>query len=246
MYFSNFPNVYIGEGVNDDESFKYRLVKNIFRRIKIRDQMEEFATAFQGYTIKTQETPAIIASRAYGSAHLDWCVLIANNIVDFYTEWPQEEDDLQDFVADKYADPDDVHHYETQEVLYNDIIYMQQGLEVNKTFRVVMPDGTTKTEEESIYPVSNYEHESFINEKKRTIKLPTPGVVDIMQEELSSLLSYEQHSELDTQNNKRTPLNVAARFLNITGYITGSISVTDTLGTVTSYDNGPGSTTIKV
>ena len=30
-YFSYFPNVYIGEGITDDENFKYRLVKNIFR-----------------------------------------------------------------------------------------------------------------------------------------------------------------------------------------------------------------------
>ena len=30
-YFKYFPNVYVGEGVTDDEGYKYRLVKNIFR-----------------------------------------------------------------------------------------------------------------------------------------------------------------------------------------------------------------------
>ena len=33
-YFSYFPNVYVGEGVKDDEAFKYRLVKNILEKLE--------------------------------------------------------------------------------------------------------------------------------------------------------------------------------------------------------------------
>ena len=40
-YFSYFPNVYVGEGVADDEAFKYRLVKNIFRKIKARPDLNQ-------------------------------------------------------------------------------------------------------------------------------------------------------------------------------------------------------------
>ena len=67
-----------------------------------------------------------------------------------------------------------------------------------------------------------------------------------MEEELRSMLAYEPHAELDEFNNKKTPLNIAARFLDISGYISGSVNIGDNVGTVTSYDNGPGSTTIKV
>ena len=41
MFFQYLPDVYIGEGVKDDESFKYRLVKNIFRRVKVREDLEK-------------------------------------------------------------------------------------------------------------------------------------------------------------------------------------------------------------
>ena len=41
-YFSYFPNVYVGEGVQDDEAFKYRLVKNIFRKVRARPDCGEF------------------------------------------------------------------------------------------------------------------------------------------------------------------------------------------------------------
>ena len=41
-YFKYFPNVYVGEGVTDDEGYKYRLVKNIFRRVKVRADLEKY------------------------------------------------------------------------------------------------------------------------------------------------------------------------------------------------------------
>ncbi len=51
---------------------------------------------------------------------------------------------------------------------------------------------------------------------------------------------------MDDLGNKKTPMSVAARFLDITGYVTGSVDRNVDVGTVTSYDNGPGSTTILV
>ena len=35
-FFSYLQNVYVGEGIKDDEDFKYRLVKNIFRRANLQ------------------------------------------------------------------------------------------------------------------------------------------------------------------------------------------------------------------
>ena len=43
--------------------------------------------------------------------------------------------------------------------------------------------------------------------------------------------------------NKKTTLNVAQRFLDVSGYVTGSISKEDVIGAVTSYDYGPSATT---
>ncbi len=245
-YFEYFPNVFIGEGVKDDESFKYRLAKNIFRRLKVRDDMSQFITAFETYELGDDELPWTLADTMYGNSGLDWTILLTNNITDFYSQWPKKEVNLQMHVAEMYDDPDAVHHYESYEQKWNDYVIFKKGMEVNQTWRAVLPDGTTKSEEQSVYPVSNYEHEVFLNDKKRFIKLPTPGIVDTMEEELRSMLAYEPHAELDEFNNKKTPLNIAARFLDISGYISGSVNIGDNVGTVTSYDNGPGSTTIKV
>ena len=58
---------------------------------------------------------------------------------------------------------------------------------------------------------------------------------------------YEDHRELDDENDKFTPLSVAQRFLNTKGYVSGSETISlSQLGTIVSYDNGPGSSTIKL
>ena len=81
-YFSNLPNIYVGEGVSDEESFKYRLVKNIFRRVKARDDLNRYTTLFESYSIRPGETPSTLANRIYGDPELDWCILLVNNIID--------------------------------------------------------------------------------------------------------------------------------------------------------------------
>ena len=57
-FFDYLPNVYVGEGINEDESFKYRLVKNIFRRVKVRPDLEKFVNSFETYIISDGETPS--------------------------------------------------------------------------------------------------------------------------------------------------------------------------------------------
>ena len=77
---------------------------------------------------------------------------------------------------------------------------------------------------------------------KRGIKIPGSKMFQIITDEFENLVAYEPHSELDEYGNKKTPLNVAQRFLDVTGYVTGSISRDDQIGTVTSYDYGPSAT----
>jgi hypothetical protein len=238
-YFSYFPNVYVGEGISSDESFKYRLVKNIFRRVKAREDLDKYTTLFEAYSIRDGETPSSLAYRLYDDVSLDWVVLLVNNITDIYTQWPKLEVDLQNYVNEVYDDAEGVHHYETQEVLYDGIILVEKGIQVNSTWRTVMPNGDVLPENQSIYPVSNYEHEAFLNDKKRLILLPEPSMVELMVSEMFDLLEYQPHTELDDLNNKKSPLSLSSLFLTSarsSGYTTNISNVGET---VTSFDYGP-------
>ena len=144
-YFEYFPNVFIGEGVKDDESFKYRLAKNIFRRLKVRDDMSQFITAFETYELGDDELPWTLADTMYGNSGLDWTILLTNNITDFYSQWPKKEVNLQMHVAEMYDDPDAVHHYESYEQKWNDYVIFKKGMEVNQTWRAVSVSYTNLT-----------------------------------------------------------------------------------------------------
>ena len=245
-FFSFLPNVYVGEGIKDDEDFKYRLVKNIFRRAKTRADLDQYVTLLESYEIGEDETPAKLALVFFNDPFLDWLILMVNNITDVYDQWPKNIKDLQEYTRKKYIDPDSVHHYETVEATYNGEVFLEAGTQVNDTWRTVLPDGTTLGETQSIYPVTNYEYEDYLNEKKRIIKLPTPPVVELILAEFEDLIAYEPHSEIDELGNKLSPLNMSSRFLNTAGYVTGSVDRGDSVGNVTSYDNGPSSATTQV
>ena len=105
--------------------------------------------------------------------------------------------------------------------LYDGLVYIKEGIEVTETYRAVMPDGTMiKSKNESIYAVSNFEHEYYLNEKKRQIVIPVGSMIDIMVEEFEDLVSYEPHNELDEVGNKKTPISLSSRFLNNLGSVT--------------------------
>ena len=148
MYFAQLPDVYIGEGVKDEESFKYRLVKNIFRRVRMRPDMETVATSFEAYSLQDGQTPESLAYDLYDNGHYDWVILLANDIIDYYDEWPKAQRELVSYVYEKYEDPESIHHYETPKIMYNEnIVAYKEGITVNESFRAVV-DGNTKTASE--------------------------------------------------------------------------------------------------
>ena len=252
-YFSYFPNVYVGKGVEDEDQLNFVLVKNIFRRVTIREDKEKYVTFFEQYEIGEGESPASLAYRLYGDATLDWIVLIANNITDFYAQWPKTESDLQKYVTDEYDDPDSIHHYETNEIKFEGEIFMKRGTEVNSDYQVVLPNGDVVPTSQAIYPVTNYEHETFLNEKKRIVTLPVPAILDAMVAEFEDLMEYKDNDEIDEKGNKKTPQSIVGRFLvGIISPANLSSNTQSRIGAVTQFDYGPtsnvggGTTTTEV
>lgn len=237
-YFSRLPNLYVAEGITSLENFKYRLTKNLFRRVNAREDLSQYTTFFETYEIRDGDTPSSLAYQLTGESENDWIILTINNITDVYEEWPKTDAAMQSYIEAKYSVADDIHHWETNETLYDDIVFIKEGIEVNETFRAVLPDGTTLTKEESIYPVTNYEYETYLNELRRNILIPNPQIVDIIIEEFDDLVTYQPSSELDSNDNKKTELSIAQLFLDRKGSVYASATVSSELGVVTSFDYG--------
>ncbi len=66
---------------------------------------------------------------------------------------------LQKYVSDKYANPNDIHHYETP----------QSSGNTTTNIRVEVADVPTAT------AVTNYEYEQNLNDARKQIKILQPG-----------------------------------------------------------------------
>ena len=60
------------------------MAKNLFRRIKIRDDLQDVILGFEKYTIQNNERPEQIADKVYGNVNYDWVVLLVNNIINIF------------------------------------------------------------------------------------------------------------------------------------------------------------------
>ena len=46
----------------------------------------------------------------------------------------QESHRFEAYTKEVYEDPDAIHHWETNEVLWNNVVYLKEGIEVNRKF----------------------------------------------------------------------------------------------------------------
>ena len=120
-YFNELPNIRYGaDTLGSSSNGDVVLVKNLFRRAKLRDDMINVATAFQYYQIEDNERPDQIAKKAYDDANLDWVVLITNNITNINEQWPLDNESFYKYLLDKYGSDEEiqaVHHTETLKVI---------------------------------------------------------------------------------------------------------------------------------
>jgi hypothetical protein len=116
-YFRELPNIQFNNRTkNEVSNDEVIIVKNLFKRAKIREDFAQVATAFEYYSITGDERPDQVAEKFYGDPELDWVVLLTNNILNVQDEWPLNLDSFYKYMIDKYGAEesfDDVHHYET-------------------------------------------------------------------------------------------------------------------------------------
>tara|TARA_Y100000289_G_scaffold64317_1_gene76022 strand:+ start:316 stop:849 length:534 start_codon:yes stop_codon:yes gene_type:complete len=173
-YFNYFP--LMAYDIKGDKS--YRLVTDIIKRIKVRNAVKDGLVIFDKYDVKYGENPEDIAFKYYDDAELHWVVLLVNNIVDRYYEWPLTDPQFQAFLTDKYGagNEDSVHHYELAQTSgptsSSDDSHM---LEVN-------------SDTENATPITNREYEERKQNKLRQIKLLDQRFVSQFVEEFERLI----------------------------------------------------------
>tara|TARA_B100000700_G_scaffold128195_1_gene143566 strand:+ start:9747 stop:12269 length:2523 start_codon:yes stop_codon:yes gene_type:complete len=117
-YFNYLPNISLATRPIRFpwSSQQYETAKNIFRRFKIADAALDSLLYYKRYTVTDSDRPDLIAEKIYGDSDYDWVIMLANNIINPYFDWPMSSPVLEDYIANKYEKPFDIKHYTTNEV----------------------------------------------------------------------------------------------------------------------------------
>jgi hypothetical protein len=211
-YFKNIPNFEYISRVKDSQNISdYVAVKNLFKRGKLREEIFGNLNFFTKYNIIGNERPDNVAFKIYNDETLDWIVLLSNNILNVKTEWPMPQRAFDRFLIDKYRVGDEseedtyiriyngIHHYESPEIKNSSgITILKKGLIIPQDFSLRYYDSALEREVfESNFavPITNFEVENQIQEKKRNIFLLKPRYLNIVYNDLDSIMPYKQGSE---------------------------------------------------
>ena len=134
-------------------------------------------TFFQDFgTINTtidnihHNTPESISLKIYGTVSYYWTILVANNIVNPFTDWVKTGQPFLNWINEKYKDNngiDGIHHF--FQVVDNricddyDDIRFREMLDNNETLPI------------EIMPITNLDYETDINNKNRQIVIISPN-----------------------------------------------------------------------
>lgn len=200
MYFSLIPNILYLKYDKNPYDGNYILIKNIFARIKLVDNIKPSATIFEDYFVKDWERPDTIAMEYYGNPKYDWVIILLNNIVNLYSDWPMANNVFDQYLSAKYQDVEDVHHYESLEISYKNNTIMPGGVIVEESFQFRLPTGELLSKSQSRIAVSNYLHETKLNDEKKEIILLRPEYLNqfetIFQKEMQYTPSTEYVNKL--------------------------------------------------
>mgnify|MGYP001349727947 CR=1 FL=1 len=199
-YFRELPNIlYQSPYSNRISSDTYITAKNIFRRMKIRDDLKNVFSVFNKYDISDGDRPDTVARDIYGKSNLDWVILITANIINVRNQWPLSSKELYDFTVSKYGlkKINNIKYHETTEVKNNrGVIIMPKGRIVDDNFEIANPDlPETDAVIKPIRGVTNYEYEISENEKKRSINILRPTYLQQFLNDIRNEMTYKRSSQ---------------------------------------------------
>ena len=205
-YFRELPDLDYQSFLSDSNSSQnYLRVKNLFRRCKLRDDLQNVFTIFDKYEIVDGARPDTVAEEFYGSSDLDWVVLMTAGIISVRDEWPLSNYHLYRYAEKIHGEElNAVHHYETTEVKDSqDRLILPAGKTVDIDFTITDPNDYNSTLN-PVISVTNWEYEVRKNNKKSSIYLLKRGYLQQFLNDMRDQMIYSTSSQYVTENLART------------------------------------------
>ena len=209
-YFQELPNISYPSLLPSSSKAEDRIiVKNIFRRSKLRTDVDQSITAFNYYYVQEGQRPDTLAQDLYQNSEFDWVILTTNNITNIRDQWPLDHNDLHNYMLEKYGSEQNIagiHHYETKKIVdeYNRVV-MREGIEVDADFTFKYQNYTNSIViVNPVVAITNYQYETKLNEEKRKIRTLKPQYLGAFVSEHKQIMNYEKSSDFISKRLKNT------------------------------------------
>ena len=207
-YFRQLPNLSYPSLANDRKSaYDFQIVKNLFKRAVLRDDVINDITNFTRYSIEGDERADQIAYKFYNDSGLDWIILTANNIIHVRDEWPMSNRDFLTYINQKYTSDQlsNVHHYETREIRDSSNTLIQKaGIYVKSDHSVTYIDEGSTITKSSIKTVSYLQHETDLNDAKRNILVLRRDYISTVLRDIGDVMQYKESQQYIDDTLKET------------------------------------------
>ena len=220
-YFRELPTLRYPSFLSDKtSSLDYVDAKNLFRRVKLREDLQSIITLFDKYEIPDGFRPDNVAEDLYGSDTLDYVVIVCAGIVNIRDEWPLSNQDLYEYSENKYgvSGLTDIKYYETKLVKDSSgKVILPKGKRVDANFKLSYYDGgITYTNDltkvgtnvasipNPINAISNYEYETIKNEDKRNMFVLKNGFLQQFLDDFKEIMTYDESSQRIDDNTAQT------------------------------------------
>lgn len=205
-YFREFPDLEYQSFLPEKSSSNdYIIVKNLFRRVKLREDLQNIITLFNKYVIPDGLRPDNVAESLYGKSDYDWVVLISAGITNIRDQWPLSNKEIYYYAEKKYGlELNNTRFYETIEVRdSNNRLILPAGKIVDENFTIPNPNNSALTLN-PVIEISNYEYEVRLNEQKRNIYLLKPDYLQQFLNDFRKIMNYEPSSQFVNTKLART------------------------------------------
>ena len=227
-YFRELPNIlYQSPLLHKNSSADYIGIKNLFRRAKLYDYLNDNVSIFNKFVIGDGDRPDTIAENLYGDARLDYVVILVANLININHEWPLRDHQVYDYALSKYGSVqkmNEVKYYETFEIRDDkERQILPPNLIVDADFKI---DGTihkfpstrytlrsqagytqlddkdefTVTTDNIARAVTNLEFEYSVNKEKSEIDVLNVSYLQTFINDLRSIVKYEKSSNYITSS----------------------------------------------
>jgi hypothetical protein len=180
-YFKEFPTVII-----DNQE-----VLDITRKVKLTSMLKASALDYSNYTLAEGDKPESVAYYYYDNPEYAWLVLMANDIVDPYTQWYKTNEELEAYIKVQYESlsgttGDAVLDWTKNTTIAGNIVHYKSvydpNIQINRATYVSAPSG-------EFYAVRIYDHEVELNEGRRTIQLLNKSYLAFIEDRFSVVIN---------------------------------------------------------